>query len=132
MGSPADTWKELLAVGGYEGRYRSLGIKAWSELPRYFSQASFFVIASIQEGLALVQAQAMASRLPVIATTNTGATDLFTDGVECFIVPIRDPAAIREKVLYLCEHPEAREEMGRAALRRVASLGAWGSYGEAW
>ena len=45
------------------------------------------------KGMALVQGQAMACGCPVIATTNTGAEDLFTDGVEGFIVPIRDPDA---------------------------------------
>ena len=89
-----------------------------------------FVLASVQEGLATVQGQAMACGLPVIATTNTGGEDLFTNGVEGFIVPIRSPEAIREKVLYLYEHPEVREEMSRAALQRVQQLGGWRDYGE--
>jgi glycosyltransferase involved in cell wall biosynthesis len=113
----------------YEGGYRYLGVISRKELYRYYSQGSVFVMGSIEEGLALVQAQAMACGLPVIATTNTGAEDLFTDGVEGFIVPIRSPEAIREKVLYLYEHPEIREEMARAALRRVQSLGGWETYG---
>ena len=113
----------------WEGRYRYLGVIPRKELYRYYSQGSVFVIASIEEGLALVQAQAMACGLPVIATTNTGAEDLFTDGVEGFIVPIRDPDAIREKVLYLYERPEVRQEMSRAALRRVRTLGGWETYG---
>lgn len=82
------------------------------------------------KGLATVQGQAMACGLPVIATTNTGGEDLFTDGVEGFVVPIRSPEAIREKVLYLYEHPEVREEMSRAALQRVQQLGGWNDYGE--
>ena len=113
----------------WEGRYRYLGVIPRKELYRYYSQGSVFVIASVQEGMALVQAQAMACGLPVIATKNTGAEDLFTDGVEGFIVPIRNPEAIREKVLYLYEHPEIREEMAQAALRRVRSLGGWETYG---
>ena len=84
---------------------------------------------SIEEGLALVQGQAMACGLPVIATTNTGAEDLFTDGVEGFIVPIRDPEAIREKLLRLYHDPELREEMSRAALSRVQSMAGWDDYG---
>jgi glycosyltransferase involved in cell wall biosynthesis len=115
----------------YEGRYRYLGVIPRKELYRYYSQGSVFVLASVEEGLALVQAQAMACGLPVIATTNTGAEDLFTDGVEGFIVPIRNPEAIREKVLYLYRHPEARDEMARAALRRVQAMEGWGRYGSA-
>lgn len=110
--------------------FQYLGIKPRAELYRYYSQGSVFVIPSIEEGLALVQAQAMACGLPVIATTNTGAEDLFTDGAEGFIVPIRDPAAIREKVLFLYENREATREMGEAALKRVQGLGGWNAYGE--
>ena len=46
---------------------------------------------SVEDGFEMVMAQAMACGLPVIATTNISAEDLFTDGVEGFIVPIRIP-----------------------------------------
>jgi glycosyltransferase involved in cell wall biosynthesis len=112
-----------------KGQFRYLGVIPRTELFSYYSQASVFVIASIQEGLALVQAQAMACGLPVIATTNTGAANLFDDGHEGFIVPIRDPGAIREKVLYLYRHPDARDAMAHAARQRVQHLGGWEDYG---
>jgi len=101
-----------------------------NELWRLYSQASVLVLASVEEGLALVQAQAMACGVPVIATTNTGAEDLFTDGVEGFIVPIRSPGAIRERLEWMIENGELRDEMAAAALRRVKSLGGWNHYGE--
>jgi glycosyltransferase involved in cell wall biosynthesis len=132
---------DLLLIGGmteeirpflarHAGGFHYAGFIHRTELFRWFSQGSVFVIASIQEGLALVMAQAMACGLPVIATTNTGAEDLITDGVEGFIVPPRDPQAIREKVLLLYEQPELRAEMGQAALRRVKCLGGWDQYGD--
>jgi glycosyltransferase involved in cell wall biosynthesis len=102
---------------------RYLGVKDRRELHRYYSQGSVFVMPSIEEGIALVQGQAMACGLPVIATTNTGAEDLFTDGIEGFIVAIRDPEAIREKLLLLYQSPDLREEMSQAALRRVRAMG---------
>ena len=45
------------------------------------------MLASIEEGLALVIAQAMACGLPVIATEATGVRELITDGVEGIVVP---------------------------------------------
>ena len=114
----------------YEGSFQTFGYIPRDELFKYYSRASVFVIASIEEGLATVQAQAMACGLPVIATDHTGAEDLFSDGVEGFIVPIRNPEAIREKVQYLFEHPDVRDEMGTAALKRVQALGGWDTYGE--
>jgi len=114
----------------YDGLFRYLGVLPRARLHEYYSQGSVLVLPSVQEGLALVQAQAMACGLPVIATTNTGAEDLFTDGVEGFIVPIRDAAAIREKIEMLYADPALRERMASAALERVRSLGGWNSYGE--
>lgn len=128
IGSLLPEAKSFLARYG-EG-FKYLGPKPRAELYHYYSQASVFVIASIEEGLAMVMAQAMACGLPVIATTNTGAEDLFTDGVEGFIVPIRNPEAIREKVLYLYKNPEVREQMSQAALRRVQTPGGWNEYGD--
>lgn len=120
--------KSLLAK--YEGQYRYFGPVPRSRLPELYSQGSVFVLASLEEGLALVQAQAMACGLPVIATTNTGAEDLFTDGVEGFIVPIRSPDSIREKILQLYGNPELRVQMSERTIERVRSIRGWNSYGE--
>lgn len=128
IGELAPEVKTFLAH--YADRFRYLGPKPRADLYRYYSQASVFVLASVEEGLAVVQAQAMACGLPVIATTNTGAEDLFTDGVEGFIVPIRSPEAIREKVLYLYQNQSLQDQMSQAALKRVKSIGGWDAYGE--
>jgi glycosyltransferase involved in cell wall biosynthesis len=114
----------------YEGQYRYLGVIPRINLYRYYSQGSVLVLASIEEGLALVQAQAMACGLPVIATPHSGAEDLFTNGVEGFIVPIRNSEAIRERILYLYHNNELREEVARAALRRARSFRGWDNYGQ--
>jgi glycosyltransferase involved in cell wall biosynthesis len=89
------------------------------------------VLPSVQEGLALVQAQAMACGLPVIASTHTGAEDLFTDGVEGMIVPPRNVGALREAILRLYHEPGLRDQMAARALARVQAIGGWDSYGEA-
>lgn len=117
-------------LGPYEGLFRSFGRKPRQELSWYYSQGSVFVLASVQEGLALVLGQAMACGLPVIATHNTGAADLFDDGVEGFIVPIRHPEAIREKILWLYRNPEERAAMAARAHGGVGALGGWRDYGE--
>ncbi len=113
----------------YDGTFRYLGPVARGELHKHYSQASVLVLPSIQDGFGMVQAQAMACGVPVIATENTGAADLFTDGVEGFIVPIRDAGAIREKIIALYENPATREQMGEAALARVRKIGGWDDYG---
>ncbi len=114
----------------YREVFEYKGVFPRRDLWRLYSQASVLVLASVEEGLALVQAQAMACGVPVIATTNTGAPDLFTDGVEGFIVPIRSPEAIREKLEWMMDNGELRNKMAHAALDRVRGLGGWERYGE--
>jgi glycosyltransferase involved in cell wall biosynthesis len=99
-------------------------------LPGWYSAADVFCLLSVQDGLALVIAQAMAMGLPVIATPNTGAEELIEDGVTGFIVPARDPAAAAARLQQLDEDPELRHEMGRRARARVADGFGWTHYGE--
>ena len=93
------------------------------------SRSHVLVLSSIEEGLALVMAQAMACGCPVIASEHTGARDLFTDGREGFVVPIRDPEAIAECLQRLADDLDRRHEMSEAALRRVRFIGGWNEYG---
>jgi glycosyltransferase involved in cell wall biosynthesis len=112
-----------------EGTYRYLGVVPRTKLYDYYSQASVLVLPSVEEGLAFVQAQALACGVPVIATPNAGSEDLFTDGVEGFVVPIRHAEAIAEKIRLLHDQPDLQKEMSQAALQRVKHLGGWDAYG---
>jgi alpha-maltose-1-phosphate synthase len=128
VGSPSPEARETLRRNG--DIFTDKGSHPRSRLSWVYSQASVLVQPSLQEGMSLVQAQAMACGLPVIATTNTGAEDLFTDGVEGFIIPIRNPLAIRDKIQWMLDNPVECQKMGQAALRRVQQLGGWNTYGD--
>jgi glycosyltransferase involved in cell wall biosynthesis len=109
-----------------------LGPQPQAEVVRYMSSSHVMILPSIEEGLALVQAQALACGCPVIATTNTGGEDLFHDGVEGYIVPIRDVAAIQERMQWLADNAELQRAMSAAALKLVSCIGGWRQYGERW
>ena len=115
-----------------QDRVEFVGPLPQAEVARYMSSSHVMVLPSIEEGLALVQGQAMACGCPVLATTNTGSEDLFTDGVEGFIVSIRDPNAIRERLQQLADDPALQQRMRAAALERVQHLGGWSLYGDLW
>ncbi|HKO17253.1 MAG TPA: glycosyltransferase [Acidobacteriaceae bacterium] len=108
------------------------GSLSQADLARRMSRSHALVLPSVEEGLALVQGQAMACGCPVIATTATGAEDLFTDGEEGFIVPERDSHALAERLQRLADDPHLRARMSELALQRVTSLGGWNSYGDQW
>lgn len=106
-----------------------VGPKSRAHLADYYSTSDVLVLPSVSEGLALVQAEALACGCPLIATENTGAGDLFVHGQEGFIVPIRSPSTIAEKLVWLYEHPEERAQMRLAAAARAATLAGWDAYG---
>jgi alpha-maltose-1-phosphate synthase len=116
----------------YSRNFKYLGYKSRNQLAEIYSQGSVLIIPSLQEGLALVQAQALACGLPVIATYNSGAEDLYINNQEGFIINARDSKVIREKILFLYENPQEQERMAQASLKRVRTIGGWNDYGETW
>jgi len=100
------------------------------KLKEILSASHALVLPSVEDGLGLVQVQALACGCPVIATQNTGAQDVFTDGKEGFIVPIRDAAAIAERLQRLADDPELSITMSQAAVQRVKSISGWDRYGD--
>jgi alpha-maltose-1-phosphate synthase len=109
-----------------------LGALPQEELAQLMSTSHVMVLPSIEEGLALVQGQALACGCPVLCSTNTGGEDLFTDGVEGFVVPVRDIAALTQRMQQLADDPALQSQMSEAALRRVHLLGGWDDYGDRW
>jgi glycosyltransferase involved in cell wall biosynthesis len=106
------------------------GKKPQNQLRWFYSQCSVFCLASIEEGLAMVQAQAMACGLPVIHTTNTGGEDIVRDGIDGFCVSIRDVEALKEKILFFYENPEQQAEMGNNAIEQARTSLTWDEYGK--
>lgn len=86
-----------------------------------YAKSSVLVHPSLSDGFGYVVGEAMASGIPVIVTRNTGAADLVVDGKNGYIVPARDPDAIRERLAYLAAHPAALREMGRQARETMQS-----------
>lgn len=128
--------KELWIVGptthetGIEGvtppeHTRFLGVLKGNELARAYQQASVFVLPTVEEGLALVLGEALSHGVPVVATDHSGGADLFSDGREGFLVPIRAPGAIAEKLQLLADEPETRARMSTSARARAQALQGW-------
>jgi glycosyltransferase involved in cell wall biosynthesis len=128
---------ELLLVGindfpeGWLERYteqiRYISSVPHASLNQYYSSANVLVLPSLVEGLALVQLEALACGIPLITTPNAGGSDIITDGLEGFIVPIRDTEMLKEKLEWCYQHPLELAEMGRAARRQAEQL-TWERY----
>jgi glycosyltransferase involved in cell wall biosynthesis len=98
------------------------------DLQQYLSVCDIAVQPSLQEGLSMVIPQCLSSGVPVIATTNTGGQDIIEEGVNGFIIPIRSPAHMKEKIEYLFHNPDILNKM-KDATQTHKDL-SWDAYGD--
>lgn len=97
------------------------------EVMELMSSCHVFVLPSLVEGRALVQQEAMACGLPIVVTRNAGGEDLVEDGGAGFLVPIRDPQAIAEKLSLLERSRDMLQCMSQSAQAKAADL-TWSAY----
>jgi glycosyltransferase involved in cell wall biosynthesis len=93
-----------------------------TELVRLMHQSDLFVLPSLVEGFGHVVAEAMCSGLPVIATPHTCAADLVRENREGWLVPIRSPEAIANRLGWALDHRNDLIDMGEAAAERARTL----------
>jgi glycosyltransferase involved in cell wall biosynthesis len=88
-----------------------------------------FCLPSIVEGRALVMQEAMSQGLPIIITPNTGGADLIEEGKTGFLVPIRSPELIAEKISWFLDNRDTIPYMGELARQKAAGY-TWDNYGD--
>ena len=138
-----DAWRRLrdvglIHVGSVDDAPlpRELDFKHYSpveqnRLTGFYARSHVFALASREEGLALVQAQALASGLPVVCTDRTGGADLreYLQNPDLVsIVPSDDPRALASALQIALDKARSVKGVrdllgpGRAAL-------SWRAYG---
>jgi glycosyltransferase involved in cell wall biosynthesis len=106
------------------------GFVHWKGLPQLYRQADFLVMPSRYDGWGLVIPEAMASGLPVIGSTDAGATlDLVREGVTGWRVGSDDPSALGDAMRRAASIPpdqllEMRRRCAIQARRYDATVGA--------
>lgn len=78
-----------------------------------------FVLSSDREGMSNALLEAMAARLPVVATAVGGTPDVVVDGATGLLVPPQDPIALAGAITRLLRDAGLRRQMGQAGWERV-------------
>jgi len=95
---------------------------------KLMASCDLFILPSLVEGRALVQLEALGVGLPLIITANTGGDDLIgPDNETGFIVPIRSPEAIAERLNWFAENRDLIDDMKAACLVHASKL-SWETY----
>jgi glycosyltransferase involved in cell wall biosynthesis len=134
------SWR-LLAIGRDDGIGAELKAQAqaldmagnilWlgerSDVDELLSASDIFVLPSHQEGFSNALLEAMAARLPAVATAVGGNIDAVVDHETGFLVPARDARAMAAAILRLALDADLRRsfgEVGRGRVEQYFSLGA--------
>lgn len=100
-------------------RVTLVGAKAEGEVRQYLCEADVFLHSSCEEGISNAVLEAMACGLPVVTTDAGGIAEAVRDGVEGFVVGVRDTSRMADALVRLTEDEELRLAMGRAARERA-------------
>jgi starch synthase len=93
-----------------------------NELMNLMRQHDVLVLPTLYEGMSLSVLEAMSQGLAVITTPHSGFEDVITDGVEGFIIPIRDAAQLADRLMFLAASPETLAKMKHKAAEKSRML----------
>lgn len=98
------------------------GSKSGAEKESYFAEADIFLFPSYQETFGLVNLEAMAHSLPIVATDEGGIPDIVIDGETGIICPRKDTHSLAHAIQQLIMNPALRQEMGKKGRERFESF----------
>jgi glycosyltransferase involved in cell wall biosynthesis len=124
-------WEALAHRLGLAERVRIHGWVEHTALPAWYQRADLFVFPSLAEGMPNALLEALASGLPLVASDIPGTRELVRPGVNGFLVPPGDPAALAAALAALLADPTRRAAMGQAS-RRLAAAWSWRAAADAY
>ena len=117
--------KEMVKAKGIEGHVIFHGAQPHEFVKERLARASVFVQHSItapngaSESLGISLLEAMASKVPVVATRHGGFVETVIEGVTGFLVDEGDVKGMAERVIQLLQDEKLRFRMGEAGRQRV-------------
>ncbi|MCF0149763.1 MAG: glycosyltransferase family 4 protein [Clostridium sp.] len=93
-----------------------------NDIPDLLKNSDLFVFPSLTEGLGIAVLEAMAARIPVIASDIDAINEYVTDGVNGLLVKYNDINTIAKKIEFLLENNNFKEELSSSAFNKVMEL----------
>ena len=83
-----------------------------TDVERFLPCCDLVVLSSWTEGLPVIVLEALAAGVPVVASAVGGTPEVVHDGVNGFLVPPGDPAALTQRIHDVLSHESRRRSMG--------------------
>jgi glycosyltransferase involved in cell wall biosynthesis len=106
-------------AGGLPCRDKIIFLGTVERVPELLRMLTVFVLTSLTEGVSLSLLEAGATGIPAVVTDAGGNAEVVEDGVTGFVVPIKRPDIIAEKIDRLLADESLRASMGRLARERI-------------
>jgi glycosyltransferase involved in cell wall biosynthesis len=92
------------------------------DVPRILAALDILAFPSHEESFGLGLTEAMAMKIPVVASSSAGVPDIVVDGETGVLVAPKDHAALAAGISTLAEDPERRRRYGTAGRKRAETL----------
>ena len=102
-----------------------LGFQSKENLLNLYQTSSIFLMPSYYEGLPTVLLEAMACKLPIIATSVSGNVDLIEDKHNGLLIPPKSPKVMAEKIIQLSNDKIYSEYLSANALKKIEEKYTW-------
>ena len=116
-------------VAEYRNVFEHVPRMGREQLAMEYCTAQAFVFNALADGFGHVFAEAMGCGTPVLASSNCGAPDLITDGVEGRLFDYGDDAGLATALEWALSNPTELADMGARARER-ARRWTWEDFGE--
>ncbi len=111
--------KDSVAKAGLSERIIFAGEQNFADIPTIFSSLSLVVALSENEGFGLTVLEAMSSGAAVLASEAGAWPEVIRQGVDGYVVPVNDLAAVKEKMALLLSDETKLAQMGHSGRQRV-------------
>jgi glycosyltransferase involved in cell wall biosynthesis len=109
-GSLENKLKNLAKQLGVWDSVQFIGFGPYHEVPLYLNAADIYVSTSISEGGSISLWEAMAAGLPMVVTDLPANTEWIKDGVNGYIVPIKDHKLLAAKIIELLKNKDLQKK----------------------
>lgn len=110
------------ALASYQGLYEYVGRLDQGAVRRLMQSCHVLVLPSVFEGFGLVIPEAMATGMPVVASTHSIGPEIIRDGQDGFVLQPDDVEGLATKLTWLAEQRREASEMGRHAATRATQF----------
>ncbi len=112
-----ETLAEQIAARGLTGTFVLAGFR--TDVQRFLPSCDLAVLSSWTEGLPVIVLEALASGVPVVATAVGGTPEVVRDGINGYLVPPGDPAALARRIRDVLSDEPLRRVMGECGRQLI-------------